>query len=539
MSNIDSSNLDPVFAEMGMEVYTYEYIEELRELNSSRNIIAQKGSQEVFLADSTDICIFGGKRGGSKTFSLLLEGLYDVEHPNFYASLLRQEKEDSRKTGGIIDKSKAIYQQFGEYRRSQQDMSWYFGRDGKDGALKFDYYSDSLPEFKQRFQGLELSFIGVDEITHMEYEYFKYLLTSNRNAHGISNRFRGTCNPDPDSWVATFIDWWIDEDGLPIPERNGVVRYCFMYGDTVTEIYWGNTRDEVYQQAKARIDALWKPELERFGDKKEMFIKSVTFIEGKLEENIKLLESDPTYLANLANQSEEQVARDLFGNWKFKTSGEELIKFQTMEDFFNNSHQTQGGRYVTADPALEGGDKCVLKYWEGFHIKDIRVIGVDARTTVEYTKEFLEMHRLREDQFIYDENGLGKIYTGYINGMPFNNKAMPSNGNRSMFENLKSECAYNMVTRLRERGYSIEPRLLDKRFSGKGYSKMKLKDIYLKERRAIARDDRDIDKNWALIRKPEMKKLVGHSPDFIEAMLLREYPELNSAKKKKTNVWML
>ena len=539
MNEIEQSRLDPVFASVGVEVYTYDYIEELREDNLSTNIIAQVGSQELFLADSTDICIFGGKRGGSKTYSLLLEGLYSVDYPNFYATLLRQEKEDSRKTGGIIDKSNDIFKQFGEYRRSQQDMSWYFGEDGKDGALKFDYYSDSLADFRKRFQGLELSFIGVDEITHMDYEYFKYLLTSNRNAHGIHNRFRGTCNPDPDSWVAPFIDWWIDEEGLPIPERNGVVRYCFMYGDTVTEIYWGDSKAEVYTQAKHRIDALWKPEMDRFGDKEDLFIKSVTFIEGKLEENAKLLESDPTYLANLANQSEEQVARDLFGNWKFKTTGEELIKFQTMENFFDNAHQTQGGRYATCDPALEGGDKCVLMYWEGFHIKDIRVIGVDARTTVDYTKEFLELHRLREDQFIYDENGLGKIYSGYIKGQPFNNKAMPSNGNRSMFENLKSECAYAMVERLIRKGYSIEESLLDNRYTGKGYAKMKLKDILLKERRAIARDVRDIDKNWALIRKPEMKKIVGHSPDFIEALMLREFPELNAPNKKKTNIWML
>lgn len=81
-------------------------------------------------------------------------------------------------------------------------MTWNFNW---GGWLEFNYYSDSIEDFKKRFQGRQFSYIGVDEITHMDYPKFKYLITCNRNAHFIRNRFFGTCNPDPDSWVATFI----------------------------------------------------------------------------------------------------------------------------------------------------------------------------------------------------------------------------------------------------------------------------------------------------------------------------------------------
>lgn len=533
----DEKYLDPVFLQYGQKVYTYDHIENLRKLDSSYHIVAQKGSQEVFLRDDSDICIFGGKRGGSKTFSLLMEAQKDITNPFFFACLLRKEKEDARKTGGMIDKSDILYHDFGIYNKSQQDMTWNFKCGGK---LKFDYYSDSFEDFKKRFQGLELSYIGVDEITHMEYAYFKYLLTSNRNAHHIKNRFRGTCNPDPDSWVSDFISWWIDEDGYPIPERNGVLRYCFMYGDSVGEIYWGDTKEEVYEQAKERIERLWKPEYEKFGDKREMFIKSVTFIEGKLEENIKLLKSDPNYLANLANQDEEQVARDLDGNWKFKTAGTGLITFEDMDKFFHNSWQNEGLRCVTCDPAFEGGDKCVLWYWEGHHAKDIRVLAVNSKDTVNYTKEFLELHNVLEENFCYDVNGLGQVYTGFMpNAKPFNNKAMPTNGDRSMFENLKSECAYKAVQRLKSGGYSMEPFLMGKKFSGKNYKNVMLKDILMKERKAIARDTSDTDKNWKLITKAEMKKLVGHSPDFIESFITREYFDMVKPKTKRIGACFL
>ena len=158
MNKEDLKYLDKDFLELGMEVYTNKHIEELREERLDRNIIAQSGSQEIFLSDDADVRIFGGKRGGSKTFSLLLEALNDVNNPYFFATLLRKEKDDAKKTGGMIDKSDAIFKQYGIYNKSQQDMTWYFNNGGK---LKFDYYSDSYEDFKKRFQGLELSYVEV------------------------------------------------------------------------------------------------------------------------------------------------------------------------------------------------------------------------------------------------------------------------------------------------------------------------------------------------------------------------------------------
>lgn len=145
--------------------------------------------------------------------------------------LLRHEIDD---LSDMVETSSTLYDDFGEYNKSKNDMRWNFY---KGGFLKFIYHADTLDDFKKRFQGKQFAYIGVDEITHMEYLKFKYLITCNRNAFHIRNRFIGTCNPDPDSWVAKFIDWWIGEDGLPIPERDGRVRYCFMDGDNVSGIY--------------------------------------------------------------------------------------------------------------------------------------------------------------------------------------------------------------------------------------------------------------------------------------------------------------
>lgn len=46
----------------------------------------QKGPQEMFLATSADICIYGGAAGGGKTFGLLLEPLRYMNNPDYRKS---------------------------------------------------------------------------------------------------------------------------------------------------------------------------------------------------------------------------------------------------------------------------------------------------------------------------------------------------------------------------------------------------------------------------------------------------------------------
>ena len=61
---------------------------------------------------------------------------------------------------------------------------------------------------------------------------------------------------------------------------------------------------------------VWKEKYEQLGyTKLDMFVKSVTFIRADVSENIKLMSTDPAYLANLAQQDEEQRMRDLEANW--------------------------------------------------------------------------------------------------------------------------------------------------------------------------------------------------------------------------------
>lgn len=96
---------------------------------------------------------------------------------------------------------------------------------------------------------------------------------------------RATCNPDADSWVAEFIEWWIDKDtGYPILERSGKIRWMVRLNEA---IYWFDTKQEAVDAAVASgMD----------DDKASVMAKSVTFISSTLKDNKILMKNDPGYM---------------------------------------------------------------------------------------------------------------------------------------------------------------------------------------------------------------------------------------------------
>ena len=130
----------------GEPVYTQEYAQAVRAEKNRRKIIDQLGGQENMLASPADLIIGGGSRGGSKSYSLLLEALKDVRNKNFKAVILRNEKPD---LDDLAEVSHEIFDQFGVYNKSKNDMTWNFD---SGGFLRFSYFADIWEEFVKRFQ---------------------------------------------------------------------------------------------------------------------------------------------------------------------------------------------------------------------------------------------------------------------------------------------------------------------------------------------------------------------------------------------------
>jgi predicted phage terminase large subunit-like protein len=148
--------------------------------------------------------------------------------------------------------------------------------------------------------------ICFDELTHFSAHQFFYMVSRNRSTCGVRPYIRATCNPDADSWVANFLEWWIDpESGLPIPERAGVVRYFIRIAEKVV---WADRPEELMQDLLRGQDL--PPGIEPPRP------ISVTFIPAF--DNPVLLRVNPEYLAWLLSLPTLERERLLGGNWKIR-----------------------------------------------------------------------------------------------------------------------------------------------------------------------------------------------------------------------------
>lgn len=275
----------------------------------SRIIKPQKGPQERFLSTVADIAVYGGAAGGGKTFALLMEPLRYMNTPNYRAVIFRRNYTQITVSGGLWDESVSLYSGIkGAVSAKSPKYHWSFS--GK-ATLHFDYLGRD--EDVQNWQGSQITFIGFDELTHFTERQFFYMLSRNRSTCGVKPYVRATCNPDADSWVAKFIDWWIDpETGYPIEERSGKLRYMARQNDV---LIWGDTKKELIEKGISPSK-----------------IKSVTFIASTLQDNQMLMQSDPSYLANLEALPLIERERLLYGNWKIKPAAGLFFKRNQVKD---------------------------------------------------------------------------------------------------------------------------------------------------------------------------------------------------------------
>lgn len=256
----------------------------------------QDGPQESFLGTNADIAIYGGAAGGGKTFGLLLEPLRHMNVDGFGATIFRKNATQITIEGGLLDESREIYSNIegAEYKASPRP-NWTFNGKGRVAFMHIDGDAD-LP----KWQGSQICLIGFDELTHFTEKQFFYMLSRNRSTCGVKPYVRATCNPDVNSWVAKFIEWWIDQDtGYAIPERSGVVRYFYRVNE---EVMWEDTMEALIEKYNVA----------------PYMCKSVTFIASSIYDNKELLKINPEYLASLNALALVERERLLKGNWKIR-----------------------------------------------------------------------------------------------------------------------------------------------------------------------------------------------------------------------------
>lgn len=266
-----------------------------------RVVEPQPGPQTEFVCSNADVAFYGGSAGGGKSFGLMLDPLYEIHNPKFGAVIFRRTTKQITSEGGLWDEALDLYPSIGGVPKESPYLTVTFQSNMKITFAHMEHEKNRLD-----WQGSQIPWIGFDEVTHFTWKQFSYMLSRNRSMSGVPGKMRGTCNPDPDSWVRAFIDWYIGEDGYVIPERSGVIRWFILQGD---EVIWGATRKEL---------------TDVYGE--DCLPLSFTFIRSTIQDNQILLKKDPSYLAKLKALPRVERAQLLEGNWNIRPTAGSYFK---------------------------------------------------------------------------------------------------------------------------------------------------------------------------------------------------------------------
>lgn len=347
----------------------------------------QPGPQTQFMSTPASIAIYGGAAGGGKSYGLLLSALRYKNVPGFGCTIFRRNFNQIFSQGGLWDESESIYWGIRGADPHRSIGQWWFRDKGGNIISSVKFAHIERDDDVRKWQGSQICFLGFDELTHFSEKTFFYMLSRNRSTCGVVPFVRATCNPDADSWVAKFIEWWIDQKtGYPIPERSGKIRWFIRQNET---LYWANTRQELWKQFNLKT-----PE-------ERMRPRSVTFIMSKLSDNKELMRVNPGYLANLEALSTVERERLLHGNWKIKAAAGLYFKRTQIGDILDTvpkdviqwvrcwdlaaTEQSEGG-----DPAYTAGVLIGKRKNGRYLIADVinkQMAASDVRKTIKLTAQ--------------------------------------------------------------------------------------------------------------------------------------------------------
>lgn len=259
-----------------------------------------------------DVIVFGGAAGSGKSRLLLLRPLQHIDDPNFTGIIFRRTQEALKKGGSVWPESKKLYRPL-KTKCNEKDRKHYFD---SGAVLAFDGLQHVGDE-ENNYQGSQFSFIGFDEGTHYEESQILYLIGRLRSDAENDSYCMITCNPDPDSWLLKWVEWYLDEEGYPIREKGGTIRYFITIDDSPV---FADSEEELIKNFPEQCFVT-----DDKGEKHKV-ISTYTFIDGTIYDNPALIRQEPKYLAKLKGQSRVNQARLLHGNWYAREEGSNYWK---------------------------------------------------------------------------------------------------------------------------------------------------------------------------------------------------------------------
>lgn len=218
------------------------------------------------------------------------------------------------------------------------------------------------------------------------------------------------------------------------------------------------------------------------------------------------------YLDNLLRSDKVTVQRLYYGNFEYDDDPSALVDYDAICDLFANEHvQAVGGRSGAADIATKGHDRFVVTAWTG----NVCRIAVDktyspGKEVYEDVRNTMAQYGIPRSLMVVDADGIGGYLESFLPGIKeFHAGNRPSD---PRYANLKAECAFMLADLIQRRAMRIVSDDADQ------VERIKTELAVLKQA--------DIDKDTGkknIISKDTMKEMLGHSPDYLDALIMAMY----------------
>lgn len=304
--------------------------------------------------------------------------------------------------------------------------------------------------------------------------------------------------------------------------------------------------NQIRQKAKSIITARLRYRIDEFGLAPKLLMtcnpaKNWVYSEfykpardGKLDSWKAFIQALPTDNPHLSPQIIESMRRmpdkvtreRYFGNWEYDDDPLALFDSVALQDLFTNLlTQENPQRFISCDVATKGRDLCVIMVWEGWRVIHMTVYQKSRTTQVEEEIERLrQVYDVPRSQVVIDEDGVGFGVVDHLPGVkgfiansapiqdPYKRDDSAIDGDRGYklnFEKLKTQCYYLLAEKVNGRQISV------------GAASPEQQESIAEELAAVKSKDVDKDSKVRILRKDEMKEILGRSPDYADAMMMR------------------
>lgn len=235
------------------------------------------------------------------------------------------------------------------------------------------------------------------------------------------------------------------------------------------------------------------------------------------------------YEASLADANIVTRKRILLWDRDYDDSPGRLFDFDKICDLVTNP-KINWNKYISCDVARKWQDKAIIRVWNWFEEID-KAIYLTCTTTqiVDKIREFSQRYTVPMSNVIVDEDWVGWWVVDNLKCKGFVNNSSPIDTRtpaqvtawipKPNFENLKTQCYVELSKRVN--AWEIRLSHLTEEL------KQELDNIV----------QIDLDKDWVIkiIKKDELKKKLGRSPDEADSLMMRMYFEV---KPKQTFVFV-